>query len=109
LLAVGGIVISNMAQENIFKPVIIGDKIKLNAFMIFFSVVIGGLIWGISGMILFMPLIGIIKLLLEHNEGTKPLAVLFTHLPKEVRHQFHKEIAKEIQQETEEEVKQCKE
>jgi predicted PurR-regulated permease PerM len=100
-LAVGGIVISNMAQENIFKPVIIGDKIKLNAFMIFFSVVIGGLIWGISGMILFMPLIGIIKLLLERNDGTKPLAVLFTHLPKEVRHQFHKEIASEIQSEIE--------
>jgi len=102
LLAVGGILLSNMAQENIFKPVIIGDKIKLNAFMIFFSVVIGGLIWGISGMILFMPLIGIIKLLLDRNESTKPLAVLFTHLPKEVRHQFHKEIAKEIEETMEE-------
>lgn len=101
LLAVGGIVISNMAQENIFKPVIIGDKIKLNAFMIFFSVVIGGLIWGISGMILFMPLIGIFKLLLDRNDSTKPLAVLFTHLPKEVRHQFHKEIASEIKSEIE--------
>jgi hypothetical protein len=52
-------------------------------------------------MILFMPLIGIIKLLLERNDGTKPLAVLFTHLPKEVRHQFHKEIASEIQSEIE--------
>ena len=97
LLAVGGILLSNMAQENIFKPIIIGDKIKLNAFMIFFSVIIGGLIWGVSGMILFMPLIGIFKLLLERNESTKPLAVLFTHLPKEVRHQFQKELASEIQ------------
>lgn len=109
LLAVGGIVISNMAQENIFKPVIIGDKIKLNAFMIFFSVIIGGLIWGISGMILFMPLIGIIKLLLDRNENTKPLAVLFTHLPKEVRYQFHTEIAREIEEQREVEEKQVKE
>jgi predicted PurR-regulated permease PerM len=103
LLAVGGILLSNMAQENIFKPIIIGDKIKLNAFMIFFSVIVGGLIWGISGMILFMPLIGIFKLLLDRNDSTKPLAVLFTHLPKEVRHQFHKEITKEIKSEIEEE------
>ena len=102
LLAVGGIILSNMAQENIFKPIIIGDKIKLNAFMIFFSVIVGGLIWGVSGMILFMPLIGIFKLLLERNEHTKPLAVLFTHLPKDVRHQFHQEIASEIQSEMEE-------
>jgi len=101
LLAVGGIILSNMAQENIFKPIIIGDKIKLNAFMIFFSVIVGGLIWGVSGMILFMPLIGIFKLLLERNEQTKPLAVLFTHLPKDVRHQFHQEIASDIQSELE--------
>ena len=103
LLGVGSIFLSNLAQENVFKPIIIGDKIKLNAFMIFFSVVTGSLIWGISGMILFMPLIGIFKLLLEHNEHTKPLSVLFTQLPKEVRHQFHKEVAKGIQSELEEE------
>jgi len=103
LLAVGCIFLSNFAQENVFKPIIIGDKIKLNAFMIFFSVVTGGLIWGISGMILFMPLIGIFKLLLERNESTKPLSVLFTQLPKEVRHQFHKEIAKDIETEIKDE------
>jgi predicted PurR-regulated permease PerM len=102
LLAVGGIMLSNLAQENVFKPIIIGDKIKLNAFMIFFSVIVGGLIWGVSGMILFMPLIGIFKLLLERNENTKPLAVLFTHLPKDVRHRFHEEIASEFQSEKEE-------
>jgi len=102
LLATGCIFLSNFAQENVFKPIIIGDKIKLNAFMIFISVVTGGIIWGISGMILFMPLIGIIKLVMERSESTKPLSVLFTNLPKEVRHQFSKEIAKDIEAELEE-------
>jgi predicted PurR-regulated permease PerM len=101
LLAVGVILISNIAQENVFKPIIIGDKIKLNAFMIFASVIVGGLIWGVSGMILFMPLVGVVKLLLENNESTKPVAVLFAQLPKDVRHQFHKEIRKGVEKEIE--------
>ncbi|MCK5703799.1 MAG: AI-2E family transporter, partial [Cyclobacteriaceae bacterium] len=55
ILSAAGILFSNILQESIFKPLIIGDKIKLNAFFIFLSVIVGGLIWGIAGMILFMP------------------------------------------------------
>jgi predicted PurR-regulated permease PerM len=50
--------------------------------MIFLSVITGGLIWGVSGMILFMPFAGIAKVLLEYNESTRPLTALFTILPK---------------------------
>lgn len=35
------------------------------------------LIWGVSGMILFMPFAGIAKVLLEYNESTRPLVALF--------------------------------
>lgn len=82
LLALGGILISNTLKGYIFKPIIIGDKIKLNAFIIFLSVIVGGVIWGVTGMILFMPLAGIVKALLEYNEKTKPLAALLTTVPK---------------------------
>jgi len=102
ILSSAGILFSNLLQESIFKPIIIGDKIKLNAFFIFLSVIVGGLIWGIAGMILFMPIIGIIKLVLEQNEDTKPLSLLFTQLPKDVKHHFHKTVEKEIKKELKE-------
>ncbi len=95
LLSIGGIFLCNILQENVFRPLIIGDKIKLNAFMVFFSVIIGSMIWGIAGMILFMPLVGILKLLLESNERTRPVSVLFTHLPKNIKFEFNKIISKE--------------
>ena len=87
LLALAGMIISNTLKSNVFKPIIIGNKMDLNAFVIFLSVIIGGLIWGVSGMILFMPFAGIAKILLESNERTKPLAALFTILPKDVLNQ----------------------
>ncbi len=77
ILALAGMVISNALKSNVFKPIVIGSKINLNAFVIFLSVITGGLIWGVSGMILFMPFAGIAKVLLEYNEGTKPLVALF--------------------------------
>ena len=54
----------------------------LNAFVLFLAVILGGLIWGIPGMVLFVPYAGIIKAILESNENTRPLVALFTTLPK---------------------------
>ncbi len=41
------------------------------------------MIWGVTGMIIFMPLVGIAKALLEYHEKTKPLAALLTTVPKD--------------------------
>lgn len=84
ILAIVGIIISNAIKGNVIKPIVIGNKINLNAFMIFLSVITGGLIWGVSGMILFMPFAGIAKVILDSNENTRPLTALFTILPKDV-------------------------
>ncbi len=88
LMALAGMIVSNALKSNVFKPIVIGNKINLNAFMIFLSVITGGLIWGVSGMILFMPFAGIAKVLLEYNESTRPLVALFTILPKDVQNQL---------------------
>ena len=84
LLALAGIIISNTLKSNVFKPIVIGSKINLNAFVIFLSVITGGLIWGVSGMILFMPFAGIAKVLFEYNESTRPLVALFEILHEKV-------------------------
>ena len=106
LLALGGIFFTNFLQENLFKPLIIGDKLKLNAFLIFLAVILGGTIWGISGMILFMPIVGIVNLVLEKNESTRPLSVLFTHLPSNVRYHLLETVKQGIEKEEKEEEKE---
>ena len=74
-LVFGAVFIANMLQENVFKPVVIGDKLKLNALTIFVSVITGSAIWGVSGMILFIPIAGIAKVVLERRESTLPYAI----------------------------------
>ena len=91
LLVLAGVTVTNVLKGNVIKPIIIGEKIDLNAFVIFLSVITGGLVWGVSGMILFMPFAGIVKVVLNYNESTKPLVALFTILPKDALNPSEKE------------------
>jgi len=93
ILVLVGINVANQIQENVLRPLIIGDKLKLNAFAVFLSVIAGGFIWGVSGMILLIPVTGIIKLILEQRERTKPYALFFGEIekPKKKRHFFKRQ------------------
>ncbi len=67
--------VNNIIQENILRPWLVGDQLKINAFIVFFFIIIGGIIWGIAGMVLFLPIVGIIKIFLESNPKTAPYAI----------------------------------
>lgn len=97
-----GLMVTNFIQDNILKPWLLGDKLHVNAFAIFLSVVIGGYIWGFTGMLLFIPLIGIVKILLERDEEAKPYAVFFAELSPKEKKKIEKQIIKEVEKELEE-------
>lgn len=68
---------SNMIQENFLRPKLIGDKMEMNAMMVFTAVIVGGMIWGFSGMVLFIPLLGILQAMLNSHPAWKPFAIFF--------------------------------
>ena len=58
-------------------PKITGGNVSLNALVTFIGLLIGGAIWGITGMILIIPTIAILKRLFELSPDTEPYAYLF--------------------------------
>ncbi|MCO6147818.1 AI-2E family transporter [Flavobacterium sp. NRK1] len=58
-------------------PKITGSNVNLNALITFIGLLIGGAIWGITGMILIIPTIAILKKLFELSPDTQPYAYLF--------------------------------
>ena len=66
-----------MIKENKLRPKLVGDKMENNAFLVLSSVMIGALIWGVSGMVLFVPFLGIAKALVESNPAWEKYAILF--------------------------------
>lgn len=65
-----------LIENNLIKPLVVGKKIRLNPFTVFLSVIVGGMIWGASGMILFIPIIGAIKIIMDQIESLKPFGFL---------------------------------
>jgi predicted PurR-regulated permease PerM len=60
--------------DNYFiEPNVVGGEVNLSALFSILSIIAGGMIWGIPGMILFLPLFGIIKIICDHVEALKPI------------------------------------
>lgn len=63
-------------EGNFITPNVIGSQVSINPFMALIALVIGGQLWGISGMILFVPLLGILKCIFDQVEALKPYGYL---------------------------------
>ncbi|MEZ5022027.1 MAG: AI-2E family transporter [Chitinophagales bacterium] len=65
-------------ENNVITPKIVGDSIRINPLTVIIAMLIGGLVWGIIGIILSLPLVGILRIILDSYEPTKPIAVLIS-------------------------------
>ena len=78
-VAVVGLYVSVQAVEgNILTPKIVGSRVSLNPLIALVSLFIGGLIWSIAGMILFIPIIGILKVIFDSIDTFKPYGLLLS-------------------------------
>jgi predicted PurR-regulated permease PerM len=60
-------------------PFIVGNRLKINTLAIFTAIVIGGIIWGAVGMILFIPLISILKIVSDRSPKMKSISLLLSN------------------------------
>lgn len=76
---VGMYIVIQSIEGNIITPNVAGSSVSVNALIALLSILIGGFIWGIAGIIIAIPAIAVVKIILEHNNRTKTLAFLFSN------------------------------
>lgn len=69
-------VIIQFIDNNYIVPKIVGSKVKLNALVSIIAVILGAALWGIPGMFLSIPIIAIVKLILDRIEPLEPWGFL---------------------------------
>lgn len=74
ILVVYGIV--QFIQTYILEPLIVGAEVNINPLFTILAIVAGETVWGIGGMILAIPLLGIVKIICDHIEPLKPYGFL---------------------------------
>ena len=63
-------------EANLIFPYIVGKQIGINMFVSIVAIILGGVLWGVSGMVLFLPFIAILKIISEYIEGLSPVRKL---------------------------------
>jgi AI-2 transport protein TqsA len=84
LLIIVAYAVIQFIDNNILVPNIVSSKVKINALVSIIIVLMGGALWGVSGMFLSIPFIAILKIIFDRVDGLKPWgALLGTDIPAE--------------------------
>ena len=70
------VIIIQLIESYVLEPVIIGSEVKQSPLFVIISVVIGGALWGAAGLILFVPIFGILKIIFDHSQKMRPVGFL---------------------------------
>ncbi len=74
VVAVYGLV--QFLEGNFITPKVMGSKVSINPLVALIALIAGGQILGVAGLIIAIPLVGILKVALSHSETLKPLTIL---------------------------------
>lgn len=66
-------------EGNFITPKVIGSKVDINPLAAIVGLLAGGMLWGIVGMILAIPSLGILKVLCEEVQDLRPFALLLNN------------------------------
>ena len=80
-----GSYIIQLFEGNLITPVIIGNKVSMNPLSTIVALLVGGQIWGLLGMILFIPGLAILKILFDEVEGLQPYGFLLGSVDKKYK------------------------
>lgn len=76
LIVLSVISVTQLIENYVLTPWIIGDEIDLNPFVTVFGVILFSVLWGVVGAIIALPLIGVLNVIFQHTKGMEPYAFL---------------------------------
>ncbi|RYE36355.1 MAG: AI-2E family transporter [Sphingobacteriaceae bacterium] len=63
-------------QSYILQPLVVGKDVDVNPLFTILVLILGEAVWGIGGMVLSIPLLGMVKVVFDHIEPLKPYGFL---------------------------------
>lgn len=76
LLVILVFTVVQLIESSLLTPNIVGSRVSINPFVAIIVLLIGGELWGIAGMILFIPLIGILRVGFSQVRELEPYGYL---------------------------------
>lgn len=71
-----GFYVVQLFEGNLLTPAIVGRQVSLNPLITLLAIFVGAQIWGLAGMILFIPASAIMKVIFDETESLRPYGFL---------------------------------
>jgi predicted PurR-regulated permease PerM len=68
-------------EANVIFPKVVGAQLNVSTWATLVAILAGGILWGVSGMVLFIPFVAILKIVTDHVEEWKGINVLLSRNP----------------------------
>ncbi len=63
-------------EANVIFPLAVSSRLNVNTMIMLIAIFVGAILWGMAGMILFVPFVGIAKLIADHNPRWKTASMV---------------------------------
>lgn len=73
--------IVQLIQSYILQPLVVGNEVNINPLFTIVGLVAGEMLWGISGMVLVLPMLAVAKIICDHIDELKPYGFLLGNPP----------------------------
>jgi len=73
---IGWFQVVQFLEGNFITPNIVGGKVSLNPLVAIISLILGGMLFGLAGLILAIPMVAVIKVVFEMTAATQPFSFL---------------------------------
>jgi predicted PurR-regulated permease PerM len=77
--AVGVCVFMQFVDNHFINPYVVGMSVRINPLTCFLALVASAIIWGVYGMLLCIPVLGMIKVICDHVDALKPYGYIIGH------------------------------
>lgn len=95
--------VTQFIESYFLEPFVIGHKVNLNPVLVIIGVVAGGALWGVAGMIIAIPVLGIFKIIFDKVPALHPVGYMLGEedidsdepgFIKKIKEKFKKKIKK---------------
>jgi len=67
-----------MLEGNVITPNVVGSQVSINPLVAMLALLVGGSVWGVAGMILFVPLTAMVKVVFDNVPELMPFGFLLS-------------------------------
>lgn len=65
-------------EANVIFPRVVGAQLNVSTWATLVAIILGGIIWGVAGMVLFIPFVAILKIVTDYLEEGKAINILLS-------------------------------